>query len=58
MAEVWRKRPFCVACSVLVDSAMSVTQPPLVPRLVGRLLELMIYSVENVRARLHRPVVH
>jgi len=37
---------------------MSVTQPPLVPRLVGRLLELMIYSVENVRARLHRPVVH
>jgi len=37
---------------------MSVTPSPLVPRLVGRLLELMIYSVEGVRSRLHRPVVH
>ena len=58
IAEVWRTRAFCVACSVLYQHAMSVTPSPLVPRLVGRLLELMIYSVEGVRSRLHRPVVH
>jgi hypothetical protein len=58
IAEVWRTRALCVACSVLHQHAMPVTPSPLVPRLVGRLLELMISSVEGVRARLHRPVVH
>ena len=49
-----------VACSVLVNREMSVTvvPQPLVPRLVGRLLELLVSSVEGVRSKLHRPIAH
>jgi hypothetical protein len=49
-----------VACSVLIIREMSVTvvPQPLVPRLVGRLLVLLVNSVEGVRSRLHRPIAH
>ncbi len=63
-----------MACSVLVAQRMAVSvvhspssaltqashadHPRFLEALFGRLLELMVYSVEGVRDRLHRTSVH
>jgi len=36
--------------------SVTVVPQPLVPRLVGRLLDLLVYSVEGLRSRRHRSI--
>ena len=36
----------------------SADHPRFLESVVGRLLELVVYSVEGIRARVHKPAVH
>ena len=53
-----RASPSCMNTRAVITKHNDADHPRFLESVVGRLLELVVYSVEGIRSRVHRTAVH